>query len=128
MCIMFFVNETISKATYTLKKDIDNDERIILLNKLEKELNENEEVMALAYKKDMAIDHYSEMVRLYKDDSEEVTNARKELSLAKANLDNHPLVREYIKAYQAVRELYNEINSILYSSLNPSLCPHKENK
>lgn len=128
MCIMFFVNETISKATYTLKKDIDNDERIILLNKLEKELNENEEVMALAYKKDMAIDHYSEMTRLYKDDSEEVTNARKELSLAKANLDNHPLVREYIKAYQAVRELYNEINSILYSSLNPSLCPHKENK
>ena len=31
-----------------LKEMLDNDERIILLNKLEKELNNNEEVMALS--------------------------------------------------------------------------------
>ena len=122
------MNETIVKATYALKNDLNNDERIILLNELENKLNSNEEVMALSYAKDVAADKYNEMVRLFKDGSEEASLALKQLSIAKANLDNHPLVREYVKAYQKVRELYNEINGILYSSFNPSLCPHKENK
>ncbi|MCF0108099.1 MAG: YlbF family regulator [Bacilli bacterium] len=122
------MNETIIKATYALKSDLNNDERIILLNELENKLNSNEEVMALSYAKDVAADKYNEMVRLFKDGSEEASLALKQLSIAKANLDNHPLVREYVKAYQKVRELYNEINGILYSSFNPSLCPHKENK
>ena len=122
------MNETIIKATYALKSDLNNDERIILLNELENQLNSNEEVMALSYAKDVAADKYNEMVRLFKDGSEEASLALKQLSIAKANLDNHPLVREYVKAYQKVRELYNEINGILYSSFNPSLCPHKENK
>ena len=122
------MNETIVKATYALKNDLNNDERIILLNELENKLNSNEEVMALSYAKDVAADKYNEMVRLFKDGSEEASLALKQLSIAKANLDNHPLVREYVKAYQKVRELYSEINGILYSSFNPSLCPHKENK
>lgn len=112
--------------TYELKDSLQNDKRIVHLNELEKQLNSNDEVIALAYKKDMAADNYSEMVRLFKEDSQEANKAMKNLSEAKANLDNHPLVKEYTKAYQEVRDLYIDINDILFSSLNPSLCPKEE--
>lgn len=121
------MNETILDKTYSLKETLKNDERIIKLNELEKKMNESEEVMALAYAKDVACDNYSEMSRLFKDDSEEVKEARKRLSLAKEKLDSHPLVKEYVAQYQVVRELYSETNKILFSSFSPSLCT-KEKK
>ena len=43
----------IYNVAYSLKDLLDNDERIILLDKLEKKMNENEEVMALSYNKDL---------------------------------------------------------------------------
>lgn len=121
------MDENVLSKTYALKAELENDERIIRLNAIEKEMNESNEVMALAYKKDAAADNYAEMVRLFKDDSEEARKARILLSEAKSNLDNHPLVKEYTKLYQEIRELYLNINEVLFSSLNPSLCP-KENK
>lgn len=119
---MSFMKEEIIQKAYSLKEELDKDERVVRLNQIEKELNENEEVMSLAYIKDMKADNYSEMVRLFKDGSPEANKARNELSIAKANLDSHPLVKEYISLYQEVRELYNEINKELFSGLNPNLC------
>ena len=110
-----------------LKENLDNDPRVALLNKLEKEMNNNEEVMALAYKKDMACLNYSDALQHYSEESEEVKNALKELHEAKKNLDSHPVVKEYLKAYAEVRDLYNSINEILFSDFTPNLCP-KENK
>ena len=121
------MEKSIFDKSYQLKNELQNDHRIAELNRLEKAINENEEVMALAYKKDMAADNYSEMVRLFKQDSEEAKTAMKALSEAKEKLDSHPLVREYISAYQKVRDLYEEMNSILFSSLNAELCS-KEKK
>ena len=47
------------------------------------------------------------------------------LFLKKEALDNHPLVRKYLKAYQEVRDLYFEINDILFSNLSLKLREHK---
>ena len=52
--------------------------------------------------------------------------ALKELHEAKLNLDNHPLVREYLNAYAEVRELYGEINEILFSNFASNLCPKEK--
>ncbi len=123
----FAMDKTIIEKAYELKKLLNEDERVKKLNSLEEKMNNDDQVILLAYKKDMAADKYAEMVRLFKDDSEEANNARKELSLAKANLDKNPLVMEYTKAFQEVRKLYEEINAELFSDLNPSLCP-KEHK
>ena len=112
--------------TSDLKEKLNNDPRVVLLNKLEKEMNENEEVMALAYKKDMACLKYSDALNHFSKDSEEVKEALKELHEAKKNLDNHPLVKEYLKAYVEVRDLYNEINEILFSDFTPNLCPKEK--
>ena len=101
-----------------LKDLLDNDERIIRLNKLEKEMNANEEVMALSYQKDLAVSSYSDALNHYANDSEEIKKYQHELFLKKEALDNHPLVREYLKAFAEVRDLYFQINEILFNDLS----------
>ena len=118
-------NDIYSKAN-DLKERLNNDPRVILLNKLEKEMNENEEVMALAYKKDMACLKYSDVLKHFSEDSQEAKEALKELHEAKKNLDSHPLVKDYLKAYSEVRDLYASINEILFSNFTPNLCPKEK--
>ena len=101
-----------------LKDLLDNDERIIRLNKLEKQMNENEEVMALSYQKDLAVSAYSDALNHYANNSEEIKKYQHELFLKKEALDNHPLVKDYLKAYSEVRDLYFQINEILFNDLS----------
>ena len=109
-----------------LKEMLDNDERIILLNKLEKELNNNEEVMALSYQKDVAVSSYSDALNHYANDSEEIKKYRHELFIKKEALDNHPIVKDYLNAYSKVRDLYFEINEILFGDLSTHLKKEKK--
>lgn len=106
-----------------LKELLEKDPRIMKLNELEKKMDEDEEVMALAYKKDMVAVNYSDVLNHFKEDSNEAQKALKELHEAKLNLDNHPLVKEYMKAYVEVRDLYNQINKILFANFASNLCP-----
>ena len=85
------MDEKILSLTYQLKTALENDERVVLLNKLEQKMSSNEEVMALSYRKDMALDRYNEMCKFFKDDSGEVIKARKLLAEAKKELESHPL-------------------------------------
>ena len=101
-----------------LKDLLDNDERIIRLNKLENELNNNEEVMALSYQKDLAVSSYSDALNHFANNSEEMKKYQHDLFLKKEALDNHPLVKEYLKAYSEVRDLYFQINEILSNDLS----------
>ena len=115
-------NQIYQKAM-SLKEKINSDKRIINLAKLEKEMENNEEVMVLTYKKDLASSRYSDILNYYSEDSDEAKKVLKELHQAKLNLDNHPLVQQYLKAYKEVRELYQSINEILFANFNANLCP-----
>lgn len=101
-----------------LKDLLDKDERIIRLNKLENELNNNEEVMALSYQKDLAVSSYSDALNHFANNSEEMKKYQHDLFLKKEALDNHPLVKEYLKAYSEVRDLYFQVNEILFNDLS----------
>ena len=101
-----------------LKELLDSDQRIIALNRLEKELNNNEEVMALSYQKDVAASTYSDALNHYASDSIELKKFQRELFLKKEALDNHPLVKDYLKAYSEVRDLYFQVNEILFGDLS----------
>ena len=111
----------IYSLSYELKELLAHDERLILLDKLEKEMNQNEEVMALAYQKDVAVTNYNDALNHFASDSDEVKKAQHELHIKKEALDNHPLVRQYLNAYSKVRDLYFELNDILFSNLNSNL-------
>ena len=110
--------DDIYSLSYELKDLLTNDQRIIRLNELEKKMNASEEVMALAYQKDVAVSEYSDALNHFARDSEEVKKAQHNLHLKKEALDNHPLVKDYLKAYSEVRDLYYQLNDILFSNLN----------
>ena len=112
------MDEKIYSLAFELKELLSHDERITLLDSLEKKLNENEEVMALAYQKDVAVTNYSDVLNHFSENSEEVKKAQKELYEKKKALDSHPLVREYLSAYSEVRDLYFSVNDILFSNLS----------
>lgn len=117
------MNERLFYLTNEVKKCLNEDNRIISLNIIEKEMNDNEEVMALAYQKDMALDEYNQILKIYSDNSEEANKARHNLYLKKKELESHPLVKKYLKAYQEVRILYELINEKLFSYLSNDFCP-----
>lgn len=118
------MEEKLYLSLLELKKNIDSDERIIYLNECENRLNSSEEVMLLSYKKDMACLQFNDALKHFAKDSKEVNDAQAILYEAKTNLDLHPLVVEYKKAYKEAMKLYEKINETLFSPFNIN----KENK
>ena len=84
--------EKIYNLSYELKSLIDNDERIILLNQLEDEMNNNEEVMRLAYVKDSKADAYETALRFFKEDSEEAQGTNIRFSYESSDTEHDILV------------------------------------
>lgn len=117
------MNEELYLKVNNLKALIENHPSVIRLKELEKKMNENEEVMALAYRKDIASSIYSDTLNHFSEDSEQAKEKMKQLHEAKLALDNHPLVKEYLSCYKEVRELYSELNNILFANFNSNLCP-----
>ena len=119
------MNQDIYNLAYELKDLLSNDERICLLNSLEEKMNNDHEVISLAYQKDMACLKYSDALNHYSEDSKEVKDAQRELYEKKLSLDNNEIVRNYLKAFSDVRDLYREINDILFGGLNIKMKEHK---
>lgn len=120
-------NETY-QATLELKEKIKTSEEYLDLLKKEKEMESNQEVMALAYQVDQCSSFYSDVLSHFPEDSIEVKEARQKLYFAKKALDEHPLVEAYLKAYQKVRLILEEVNDILFKDISIDLCKKKETK
>lgn len=101
------------ERAYELKELMNEDPRFIRLLKAEKAMENNEEVMALSYNKDLKETFLSDALKHFDSHSEEVKKARLELYRASERLDAHPLVKEYLKAYKEVEQVLEEINDIL---------------
>ena len=114
--------EKVIELAYELKSLLDNDERVIQCNKLESIMANDEEAMKLSYKKDLAVDQYDFAISHFPKDSKEVKSAQEGMHLAKLELDKCESVRNYLDAYSKVRDLYMEINNILFSFMNNHLC------
>jgi len=107
---------------YEIKDLLDNDVRVSLLSEKEKIMENDIEAMKLAYLKDLRETEYSDSLKHFSQNSEEVKKAQKELFLAKEKLDLHQSVKDYLRAYKTVRELYHSINYILFDELKTHLC------
>lgn len=114
--------EKVIALSYELKNLLENDERLLNLTSKEEIMKNDELAMALAYKKDLALDELEFMVNHFSKDSKEVEVAQKKLHEAKLQLDTSESVKDYLKAYSAVRDLLNEVNNTLFSMLNENLC------
>lgn len=107
----------LNKAT-KLKEELDNLPEVKELERLNSLLNENEDVMRLAYKKDMAATKYEDAIRYFGKESDEALASQKALHLAKLELDKHELVQAYNKQYKIVREIYDKINKEIFNPFN----------
>ena len=105
-----------------LNEELRNDPRVIKLNELENKLNDSYEVYLLSREKDDALENYTRLKEICSEDSEEVVKALKVAKAAKEKLGNFPLVKEYLAQYALVRDLYLEIDNILFSDLKKGNC------
>lgn len=117
--------ERILELAYELKKLITEDERLTSLNEAEEKMNNSEEVIKLTYKKDILADKYSDLLKYFSPESDEVSSVQKELFLAKKELEEHELVRDYLSKYQKVRMMYDFLNKEIFSLLDLHLCEVK---
>ena len=108
------MDEKIFFLTDELKKEMDNDPRFLKLQEKEEKMNNSEEVMRLAYQKDLKSDRYNDLLKIYDDKHPLVVQARKELVEAKTNLESHQFVKEYLQAYIEVKKLLYKVNEILF--------------
>ena len=115
-------------AAIKLKEEIHSCEEFIELLINEKEMENNDEVIFLAYQVDQKATRYSDSIKLYDEQSKEVVEARRELFLAKKELEEHEIVRKYLKSYQGVRLILDEINNILFKDISINLCKKSESK
>lgn len=112
------MNNSLYEEVYKLRDQMKSDPRFLTLKELDEKLNNNEEVMKLAYQKEMAIVEYEDALNHYGKNSAELKKAQQNLAKCKLNLDNHPLVKEYYLALQKVREMDRKVNEKLFDDFN----------
>lgn len=112
------MNEKLAEKASKLKEEIESLPEVKELERLNKLLNENEEVMQLSYKKDMAGIKYEDSVRYFGEKSDEARRAQKALYQAKLELDNNELVKKYNEQYKKVRKIYDKINEEIFNPFN----------
>ena len=109
------MNEILASKLTSLKEQIEKHPDVVKLNELDKKLNDNEDVMKLAYKKDIAVSKYEDAMRYFGENSKEALEAQKVLYQAKLELDENPFVLEYNNQYKIVKKLYEKINKELFN-------------
>ncbi|MCD8195244.1 MAG: YlbF family regulator [Coprobacillus sp.] len=110
------------ELTYALKDDLNNSSTYQKLLKLEKEVNESEEVKRLSKEMNEASELYNSLVNI---EGEAQKEAQRKFSETKARLYNYPLVKEYNETLKEYRELLNKINEEIISPLRINTCQKK---
>ena len=109
-----------------LKEAINKDPRYIALVEAEEKMNKDKGVITLVMAKENALNEYNDILSHFDRNSETALKYQKKLYEAKKALEEHPLVKDYLKKYQEMRIIYEQIEDILFSSLNTSMCPKKD--
>ena len=104
----------LQKSLEELKKALDGDPRVIRLNELEKKLYDDSHLLELVKKKDDLERQYNSLLSYMDKDSEEAKAVEKALYEAKLEMDSHPLAKEYSEAFVEVRDIYMQIDDILF--------------
>ena len=112
------MNQNLLEKASEIKAEIESLPEVIELKRLDKLLNENEEVMKLCYKKDIAATKFEDAVRYFGKESDEANKAQKALYQAKLELDQNELVRQYNEQYKKVRKIYDKINEEIFNPFN----------
>ena len=112
------MNQNLLEKATSLKEKINSLPEVKELERLNDLLNDDEEVMKLAYRKDVASTKYEDAIRFFGENSNEAKEAQKTLHQAKLALDENGLVKQYNEAYKKVRKIYDKINEEIFNPFN----------
>ncbi len=121
-CIIQKMDEKVYNLASEINEELNKSQDVKLLNELDKKLDDSFEVYTLSNKKDEALERYISNKDLYGEDNEVTIESLKELQRAKEELNNHPLVKEYLAVYSRVRDIYLQINNILLDEFKGGKC------
>ncbi len=121
-CIIQKMDEKVYNLASEINEELNKSQDVKLLNELDKKLDDSFEVYTLSNKKDEALERYISNKDLYGEDNEVTIESLKELQRAKEELNNHPLVKEYLSVYSRVRDIYLQINNILLDEFKGGKC------
>lgn len=99
----------------SLKEALSSDSRVRELDRLETEVNADTVVKKLSEKLEALEKAYEDVLAYKKENDPVAIAAQKALYAAKEEMDANPLVARYNAAFIKVRDLYMEIDNILFS-------------
>ena len=112
------MNQNLLEKASKIKQEIKSLPEVQELKRLDKLLNDNEEVMKLCYRKDVAATKFEDAVRYFGKESDEAAEAQRALYQAKLELDQNELVKAYNEQYKKVRKIYDKINEEIFNPFN----------
>ena len=99
---------------YALKECIEHDVRVLELEKLNAQLNQHQELLLLTDRFHALQEDYQRLWELYGDEHPQLLDVQKHLHQLKLQIDQHTLVREYLRAYGHVRQLYQSLQMQIF--------------
>ncbi|MCX5775132.1 MAG: YlbF family regulator, partial [Firmicutes bacterium] len=120
------MEKDVNELAYNLHEAIENDERVEQLKKAEKVMESDETVMRLSYAFDVAQTQYNDVLKIHSENSKEAGIAQKKLYESKKALDENPLVKKYMQAYSEVRNIYGQVQEMIFAPFNLHECGGKE--
>ena len=109
------MNEVVSELTYKLKEELKNSIEYKQLKQFEKELENNEDIQLLVYKKDMLIVKLEDILKYKDKNSVEVLMIQKEINDCLTKINSFEIVKKYNKALTEFNALLDKINKEILS-------------
>ncbi|MCQ2798342.1 MAG: YlbF family regulator [Bacilli bacterium] len=109
------MEENLLRSLNELKAAIDGDFRVLAMLEAEKEMYQDETIVPLVQRKNAAEEDYELAIKIHGENSLEAKEKEKALYLAKKELDEHPSVKKYNDAFIVVRDIYMEIDDVIFS-------------
>lgn len=111
----------LEKSLTELKEAIESDPRSIRLAEIEKKLYEDPTLLELVKKKDDLENEYNQILSYQDKNSETAKKVEKALHEAKLELDLHPLAKEYSDAFIKMRDIYMQIDDIIFGAFRKKI-------
>lgn len=108
------MNSKIYDLAYALHQALEEHGDVILLQKVEQELADDQDLSRLFAKYEAKQNDINELLTYLDVENEKVKTLRKELSALKFTIDTNPLVIKYNAQYKTVNLLYKKVSQKLF--------------
>ena len=116
----FYMEDIIYQKVLNLKEALSNNKDIQLLEKLEKEMLDNDQFKILAYRLDMSSLKYNDSLK-HNENKETQKKLYNQMMDDYHNLHNLTIVKQYDEQYLKVKKIYQEINKNIFDDFKQGL-------